>query len=194
MAADENGADLVGFIFVRDSHRYIDPQKAEALTAKLRHAKSVGVFVDEDIDTVRRIAARCHLSYVQLHGTESAAYAAQSETPVVKAWRWGDNFSRSEAETYPAALHIIDSYRPGSAGGTGEVFRWREAVEELAAFQRPFFIAGGITEENVIDAIETFHPAGIDVSGGLEVDRVKSAEKIKSFLQRVNQWRDAHHA
>lgn len=194
VAADTNGADLVGFIFVADSRRYIEPEKAARLSAKLRHAKSVGVFVDAEIEEVERTAAQCSLSYVQLHGTEPADYARRIKTPVIKAWRWGDNFSLAEAEAYPAALHIIDSYRPGAAGGTGEVFRWREAVEELAAFQKPFLVAGGITEQNVIDALDTFHPTGVDISGGLEIDREKSAEKIVSFLRRVKQWRDTHHA
>lgn len=194
-AADANGADFVGFIFVKESHRYIEPANAAVLTAKLHRAKTVGVFVNAGVEEVQRISKQCNLSYVQLHGTESADYAKCIETPVIKAWRWGDNFSLEEASRYPAELHIIDSYRPGgAAGGTGEVFRWREAVDDLKAFQKPFLVAGGITENNVFDALDTFHPAGIDVSGGLEIDREKSVEKIVSFLHRINQWRDARHA
>lgn len=194
VAADINGADLIGFIFVRDSHRYLEPHKAAHLALKLHRAKSVGVFVNEDIDEVNRIALMCNLSYVQLHGTEHADYARCICRPVIKAWRWGDNFSLTAAKKYPAIMHIIDSYRPGVLGGTGEVFRWHEAVEELATFQEPFLVAGGITEENALDAIETFRPTGIDISGGLEEGREKSVKKIISFLHKVNQWRGEHHA
>ena len=138
---------------------------------------------------VNAIAELVGLDYVQLHGHETAAMARQSERPVIKAYRYGDDFSVKEANAYPAEMILVDSYVAGAAGGTGTVFHWQEAAREIARVTKPVLIAGGITTENVGEAAAIFQPFGVDVSGGLEEDGVKSAPKIRAFMEVARKFR-----
>ena len=184
-AAEAAGADYVGFIFAEKSRRYVAPEMAREIARQLHRMKKVGVFVDAPPDEVNAIAARVGLDYVQLHGHESAEMAKASAYPVIKAYRYGDDFSVDAANAYPAELILIDSYVQGAAGGTGMTFRWQEAAREITRVMKPVLIAGGITAENVGEAAEIFHPFGVDVSGGLEENGEKSEEKIRAFMEAV---------
>ena len=184
-AAEEAGADYVGFIFAEGSKRYIVPAAAREIARELRHAKKVGVFVDASMDAVNEIAALVGLDYVQLHGHESADMAKQAECPVIKAYRYGDDFDADAANAYPAEIILVDSYVAGAAGGTGTAFGWQEAAREIARVTKPVLIAGGITAENVGEAAAVFHSFGVDVSGGLEENGEKSEEKIRAFMAAV---------
>ena len=157
--AAESGADFLGFIFFDRSCRYIEPSNAARICREVSDIKRVGVFVDEDSDTVNRIAERVGLDYVQLHGNETADYAARIERPIIKAWRFGDNFDVRIANAFPCDIILLDSYVRGQAGGTGQLFNWTAAA--------------------------IFQPYGADVSGSLEVDGVKSPEKIREFMRVV---------
>ncbi|EKX95314.1 phosphoribosylanthranilate isomerase [Selenomonas sp. oral taxon 138] len=184
-AAEEAGADYVGFIFAEGSKRYIVPAAAREIARELRHVKKVGVFVDAPMDAVNEIAAFVGLDYVQLHGHESADMAKQAEYPVIKAYRYGDDFDAAAANAYPAEIILVDSYVAGAAGGTGTAFGWQEAARAIARITKLVLIAGGITTENVGEAAEVFHPFGVDVSGGLEEDGEKSEAKIRAFMAAV---------
>ena len=184
-AAESAGADYIGFIFAKESRRYIAPEAAREIVRTLGCVKKVGVFVDMPMDEVNEIAAHVGLDYVQLHGHESAEMAKASAYPVIKAYRYGDDFSVDAANAYPAELILIDSYVQGAAGGTGMTFRWQEAAREITRVTKPVLIAGGITAENVGEAAEIFHPFGVDVSGGLEENGEKSEEKIRAFMEAV---------
>ena len=184
-AAELAGADYIGFIFAKESRRYIAPEAAREIVRVLGCVKTVGVFVDMPMDEVNEIAAHVGLDYVQLHGHESAEMAKASAYPVIKAYRYGDDFSVDAANAYPAELILIDSYVQGAAGGTGMTFRWQEAAREITRVTKPVLIAGGITAENVGEAAEIFHPFGVDVSGGLEENGEKSEEKIRAFMEAV---------
>ena len=184
-AAEEAGADYVGFIFAEGSKRYIVPAAAREIARELRHVKKVGVFVDAPMDEVNEIAAFVGLDYVQLHGHESADMAKQAEYPVIKAYRYGDDFDAAAANAYPAEIILVDSYVAGAAGGTGTAFGWQEAARAIARITKLVLIAGGITTENVGEAAEVFHPFGVDVSGGLEEDGEKSEAKIRAFMAAV---------
>ena len=136
------------------------------------------------MDEVNAIAALVGLDYVQLHGHETAETARGSERPVIKAYRYGDDFDVDAANKYPAEIILVDSYLQGAAGGTGTVFAWQEAAREIARITKPVLIAGGITAENVGEAAVIFHPFGVDVSGGLEEQGEKSEEKIRAFMRQ----------
>lgn len=186
LVAEQCGADFLGFIFYPESHRYIEPKQAAAITARLTQAKKVGVFVDESWREVNRIIRMADLDYVQLHGRESAEYAERMEAPVIKAWRWGDGFTAEKANAFPSELILVDTFVKGKAGGTGESFSWAEASEELGKLQKPWLLAGGISADNVKEAADILHPFGVDVSGSLEIKGKKSAEKIEEFLERMD--------
>ena len=184
-AAEEAGADYIGFIFAKNSRRYVAPETAREIARALRRVKTVGVFVDAPMPDVNAIADLVGLDYVQLHGHETAEMARQSERPVIKAYRYGDDFDTDAANTYPAEMILVDSYVAGAAGGTGTSFHWQEAAREIARVTKPVLIAGGITAENVGEAAVIFHPFGVDVSGGLEERGEKSEAKIRAFMEVV---------
>ena len=186
-AAEAAGAAFIGFIFFRKSHRYVEPETAAAISEAVTVCKTVGVFVDEDPETVNRIAETIHLDYVQLHGHEDADYARQIDRPVIKAYRYGDGFSAEAANAFPAEIILLDSFRKGMAGGTGEAFAWREAAEEAVKVKKPLLIAGGIAADNVREAFHVFHPYGFDISGSLEENREKSPAKIRAFMDAIRQ-------
>ena len=184
-AAEEAGADYIGFIFAQGSRRYVAPETAHEIAREMQRVKKVGVFVDAPMAEVNQIADAVGLDYVQLHGHETAEMARMAERPVIKAYRYGDDFDAETANVYPAEIILVDSYVKGAAGGTGLTFHWQEAAREIARVTKPVLIAGGITAANVREAVETFHPFGIDVSGGLEEDGVKSKAKITAFMEAV---------
>ena len=192
-AAEAAGADYVGFIFAEKSRRYVAPEMAREIARQLHRVKKVGVFVDAPPDEVNAIAARVGLDYVQLHGHETSETARMAERPVIKAYRYGDDFDADAANAYPAEVILVDSFVRGTAGGTGTQFHWQEAAQEIARVRKPVLIAGGMTAENVREAVEIFHPFGVDVSGGIEEDGEKSAVKIRAFMetvQRIQQFGD----
>mgnify|MGYP000905131526 CR=1 FL=1 len=184
-AAEAAGADYIGFVFSEKSRRYSPPETARAVVRALHRVKTVGVFVDAPMAEVNAIAARVGLDYVQLHGHETAEMAMRAERPVIKAYRYGDDFNADAANAYPADIILVDRYVEGTAGGTGMTFDWREAARAIARITKPVFIAGGITAENVGTAVAIFHPFGVDVSGGLEEDGEKSEGKIRAFMTAV---------
>ncbi len=178
-AAEAAGATFIGFIFWPKSHRYIAPEQAAAIAARLHRVKTVGVFVDEAPERVNAIAAEVGLDFVQLHGHEDAAYAAKIERPVIKAYRYGESFDAKAAATFPADYILLDS-------GTAKL------PDEVPELRSRLLIAGGVAEDNVAEIESIFHPFGVDVSGSLEVEGEKSIEKIESFMKAVRAL-DAEH-
>lgn len=183
-AAGEAGADFIGFILSPVSRRYIEPEKAAEICRGVGRIKKVGVFVNSAAEYVNNTAKLCGLDYVQLHGRESADYAAQIEYPLIKAFRYGDDFSPEAANSYPAEIILLDSFTKDEWGGTGRAFGWKEAAIEAGRLTKPFFVAGGISMENALEAIRIFNPAGLDASGSLEDDAGnKSPEKIRDYIE-----------
>ena len=129
LAAEDAGVDFLGFVFYEKSHRHIFPEEVRGLTKHVQRAKTVGVFVDAPLDAVNAAADFCSLDFVQLHGHESAAYARAVCRPVIKAFRWGDDFSMEKANEYPAEIILLDSFSKDAVGGTGQRFHWREAAD-----------------------------------------------------------------
>ena len=189
LATEDAGADFLGFVFYGKSPRHVFPEEVRELTKHVQRAKKVGVFVDEPLDVVNAAADFCSLDFVQLHGHESAAYAREVCRPVIKAFRWGDDFSAEKANDYPAEIILLDSFSKDAVGGTGQRFCWREAAEETARLEKPLLVAGGMASGNVREAEEVFRPYGVDVSGSLEIEKRKSVERIREFMAVVQKRR-----
>lgn len=188
-AAEAAGADLLGFIFYRGSRRYVSPGRVREISSRLQGSKKVGVFVDAPLEEVNELVEFCRLDYVQLHGHEDESYARQVARPVIKAYRYGDDFRAEEAEAYPAEMILLDSFVQGEAGGTGKAFAWQEASRDVAGLSKPLLVAGGISEVNLPEVVRIFHPYGVDVSGSLEEQGEKSVGLINSFLREAERWR-----
>jgi len=185
------GADYIGFNFCKNSPRKISPKLATEIIGKLPpFTQPVGVFVNEEIRIVKRIAEKCRLGLVQLHGEESAEYCrnlgiASPRLKIIKAFRIRDKENLEGMEEYAVDFYLLDSYVPGIEGGTGEIFNWDLAVE-VKQSGKPIFLAGGLTPNNVIEAIERVNPYAVDVASGVEkTPRRKDYELMRHFINRV---------
>ncbi len=178
------GADALGFIFYAKSPRKVAPEEARAIIAQLPPlVTTVGVFVNEDAALVRELATRVGLDWVQLHGTETPQYCRSLGRRVIKGFRIKDKSSLQELEPYRGAVQalLLDTYKKGQTGGTGETFDWQLAAE--ARQYGPIILAGGLTPENVARAIETARPQAVDVASGVEAAPGKKApDKLKKFF------------
>ena len=183
--AEEAGADFIGFVFYKKSHRYILPEKAAVISKQIKTARTVGVFVNEDLHVVNEIAATVGLDYVQLHGQESAEYARQVICPVIKAYSYNDKFSVAEANDYPSEMVLLDAGTPALPGGTGQCFDWKKAARDISQLHKSVLVAGGISRDNVKQVNKLLHPYAVDVSSSLEENNEKSIEKIQAFLRRI---------
>ncbi|SFW64505.1 phosphoribosylanthranilate isomerase [Selenomonas ruminantium] len=183
--AEEAGADFIGFVFYKKSHRYISPEKAAVISKQIKTARTVGVFVNEDLETVNEIAAKVGLDYVQLHGQESAEYAQQVICPVIKAYTYDEHFSVSKANEFPSEMILLDAGTPALPGGTGKNFNWKKAAQDILQLHKSVLVAGGINRENVKQVNKLLHPYAVDVSSSLEENNEKSIEKIQAFLRRI---------
>ena len=147
--------------------------------------KTVGVFVNETLETLVKIATEVNLDAVQLHGDEDEAFIQSlKERTNVEVWKAVQIRSAADAEVWidsSADMLLFDAYHKDERGGTGEVFDWTSLDE----FERPFMLAGGIDGTNVARAIRTVRPYGIDISSGIETDGVKDDEKITAFTKLV---------
>ena len=186
LAADL-GAQALGFNFYPLSPRKVDPEAARAIIAQLPPlVLSVGVFVDEDAGVVRDLAARVGLDWVQLHGQESPEYCRSLGRRVIKAFRIKDAASLSFLAVYQGAAQalLLDTYRTGQVGGTGETFDWQLA--RRAHEYGRIILAGGLTPENVAQAIRVAQPQAVDVAIGVEAaPGKKDPEKLRNFIAAV---------
>ena len=189
LAAAEEGADAVGFVFYPKSPRYIEPGEAGRISSALPpFVARVGVFVDEEFERIVRIARRCRLDYVQLHGSEPPEMCRrlrEAGLKVIKAFRVRDEGSLRGIGEYEADAYLLDAYAPDRPGGTGLTFRWAVAYN-LDVDRRRLIVAGGLTPENVRDVIEMLRPWAVDVSSGVEIEPGrKDRGKIRRFIAAV---------
>ena len=181
IAVNRHGADYAGFVFFEKSKRYVDPYKANELISLLRaDIKPVGVFMDEPLDNVVRIARITGVELVQLHGHESEEYVEYIkrtlDRPVIKAYKASEDGALEKAANSNADYVMIDS-----GAGSGKKFDW----SILKDFKRDYFLAGGLDPESVGEAIRMLEPFAVDVSSGVETDGVKDEAKIASFIKAV---------
>jgi phosphoribosylanthranilate isomerase len=184
--AIEAGADALGFIFFRRSPRYIEPKDAAKIASEiLAPVLKIGVFVDENPETMQEIARQCGLDRLQLHGSESRETCVSLQTPVIKAFRIQDQNSLVSLRDYKVWAFLLDSYIAGQLGGTGAKFNWDLAVQ-AKTFGTPIILAGGLNPENVADAVAKVSPFGVDVSSGVEsAPGKKDHAKVREFIRRA---------
>ena len=188
--AIDHGAGALGFVFWRESPRYIAPERAAEIIASLRpDVDAVGVFVNEPVDGIRAIVAKTGISAVQLHGDETPDYAAKLGWPVMRAIRVDQ--AEAAAGAWPAGTtFLIDAADRVRRGGTGAMVDWEQAA--TAARGRRVVLAGGLTPENVATAIGMVRPVGVDVSSGVEdAPGVKNRDKVARFLASARSAFDA---
>lgn len=185
-AAVAAGADALGFMFYAGSARRVSEEVAAAICRDLPPCVlRVGVFVDADEETIRATAARCGLQALQLHGTESPEFCQRFELPVIKAFRIRGPECLPELRAYDTAAWLLDSYVAGQPGGTGTTFNWDLAAEAVR-WGRPVFLAGGLTPQNVAEAVRRVRPYAVDVSGGVEsAPGRKDPERLRAFVAAV---------
>jgi len=185
------GADALGFVFYRKSPRWIDPAVADRIISSLPpFVAPVGVFVNEEVKVVRDLMDGCGLALAQLHGDETAAYCLELARPAVKALRIKDRGSFLALAEFQGRAGIrgflLDAYAEDAYGGTGRTVDWALAAE--AARSASVLLAGGLTPENVAEAIRAVRPYGVDVSSGVEsTPGKKDAEKVRRFIQSARE-------
>ena len=185
LAAVEAGADALGFVFFDKSPRNVSPENARRIIEALPpFVQTVGLFVNETAENVNSIAAECGIDTVQLHGDETPEQARQIRRRVMKAFRVRDLSSLDGLERYEVSAYLLDAYAPHLYGGTGLTFNW-EIAHRAKEFGR-VILAGGLTPENVAQAVAQVRPYGVDVSGGVEKSPGrKDPEKVRKFIIRA---------
>jgi len=198
--AAQCGADLLGFIFVPSSPRYVTPDKVAEITANLAdegcRARFVGVFADEPAESVRRIASTCSLHLAQLHGHETPEYAYElglppngviGGLPVIVARRVRGAIPWEELSCFCPWAYLLDGYDPQRLGGTGQPWPWELLAEGGQRLER-VILAGGLTPLNVGEALLRASPWGVDVSTGVEASPGhKDPAKVERFIRRVKE-------
>jgi len=180
------GADAIGLVFYGPSPRNVSIEQAQAVVAALPpFVTVVGLFVNAGEDEIREVLEAVPLGLLQFHGDEPAGVCGGYGLPYIKALRMAPGLDvAATVGCYRDAQGILlDAYRPGVAGGTGEVFDWQSVP---AGLKKPIILAGGLTPQNVADAIAQVRPYAVDVSGGVEAAKgVKDVGRIAAFVEAV---------
>ena len=182
--AVEAQADALGFVFYEKSPRFLTIAAAAAIAEQMPgFVMRVGVFVNALKETVVRATGECGLNLLQFHGSEPPEYCSQFGLMNMKAFRMRDAGTLKEMAKYQTNAWLLDAYSPEVVGGTGEKFNWDLAIE-AQKFGKPIFLAGGLTPENVAEAVRKVRPFGVDVSGGVEISPGKKDHaKMLAFVK-----------
>jgi phosphoribosylanthranilate isomerase len=181
------GVHAIGVVHVPGSKRHVTLEAMPALCAAVpKHIDLVALFVNPDADTVRAVIQALQPSLLQFHGDEADVFCAQFGMPFIKAMAMGEGAGdiAVRQKSYPSALaFVLDGHAPGELGGQGERFAWTN----LPALDKPIYLAGGLTPENVAEAIATVKPYAVDVSSGIEsAPGVKDAMKMRDFIRAAH--------
>lgn len=187
LAAVEFGADALGFNFYSKSPRRVSPDKVVKILEDVPPSiLKVGVFVNEPEGNVRDIASSLELDYLQFHGDETPSYCEQFATPYWKAFRLKDEKTIELMKKYKCDYYLVDSFTTQVYGGSGVTGNWDLAREAKKVGK--IILAGGLTPENVADAIRTVQPDGVDVASGVEEKPGrKDAAKLERFMTAVRE-------
>ncbi|MFO7809248.1 phosphoribosylanthranilate isomerase [Guyparkeria sp.] len=196
-AAVAAGADALGFVFVPASRRSIRVETARDLVARVpAFVQTVALFADPSVDWVETIIDQVGPDLLQFHGSETGRFSRQFGRPYIKAVsadleddaRW-----RVMQEHHTARGFLIDSHAVSGLGGTGHTFDWSRWPRDNGRDRRPWILAGGLSPENVTEAITALSPYAVDVSSGVEeAPGIKSTDKIHAFMRGVGHARDQH--
>lgn len=181
------GADALGFVFYPGSPRFVDQDTARRIIAELPPLiTTVGLFVNEAPARIRELVAFCGLDTVQLHGDEEPDQCHLPPCRVIKALRIKDGMDEERLRAYQVSALLLDAYVPDQFGGTGKRCDWGLAAR-IAARQR-VILAGGLTPDNVADAVRQVHPYGVDVSSGVEqAPGRKDPDKVAMFIRMARE-------
>ena len=187
-AACDAGVDALGFVFYEKSPRHVSVEAAAALMRELPpFVQSVGLFVNAEPALIESLLQAAPLDLLQFHGDETPAECARYGRPYIKAVRVnGDTDLLKCAADFDAARGLLlDAFVPGVPGGTGERFDWNLIPPDLP---RPVILSGGLTPDNVAEAVERVHPWAVDVSSGVEASKgIKDAHKIARFIAKAKE-------
>ncbi|MCA9858291.1 MAG: phosphoribosylanthranilate isomerase [Thermomicrobiales bacterium] len=188
-ATADVGADLIGFVFAPSKRQVTADDVRPIVDALTGEALPVGLFVDEPVDEINRVAKAAGLPLLQVHWRQNEEDLLALELPYMLVRRTEPNatydtvapdLERVLASQNPPVRVLVDSYHPGASGGTGVLADWDLAAQLARSF--PVVLAGGLNPENVASAIETVEPVGVDVSSGVERDGVKAVDLIEAFV------------
>ena len=190
------GATALGFICVEASPRYVTPLQIQAVVEQLLvPVDRIGVFADASVEEISQVVAQTHLSAVQLHGNESPEFCEKlrqslPKVEILKALRVRTQECLNQAVRYTRCVDtlLLDAYHPQLLGGTGKTLNW----ETLRQFRPscPWFLAGGLTPDNVLEALKGLQPSGIDLSSGVERrPGDKDLDKVAQLFEKVRSHR-----
>jgi phosphoribosylanthranilate isomerase len=184
------GANALGFIMATSPRQVSDTAAYAIGTIVPKGVETIGVFVNESLKTLVETARFCRFTGVQLHGDEDAAYVAQlrKELPGTKIVKSIPAASLSAVPYLAPDAWLIDNSHGRQRGGTGQTFNWRESLPHVGKLRAPVIVAGGLTPQNVQEALEAFHPWGVDVVSGVEAyPGKKHSGAITQFIDAVRQ-------
>ena len=183
MNACDLGADILGFNFVPASPRYLNPNTAREIISMLPpFVTSMGVFANEELSVLNDMAQFLDLDAVQLHGNEDAHYCRKVKNPVVKAVRVSSPADLEGLDEYDVSAYLLDARVDSVLGGSGKTFPWEVAKDFCRS--RKVFVAGGLTPENVGDAVRTLAPYGVDTASSVEAQPgIKDPALVERFIR-----------
>jgi phosphoribosylanthranilate isomerase len=189
LVAVEGGAVAVGFIFYKKSPRSVTMKTVREIVLELPpFVDTVGVFVDETAEQINKIADYCNLDIIQLHGDESPTFCKKIRRKVIKAFRIKDMQSVKKLSSFQVSGFLLDTFSENLHGGTGKVFDWNLALP--AKKFGPVIMAGGLTPNNVQQAVRQIRPYGVDVCSGVESEPgIKDHKKVRAFLNNAKAGR-----
>ncbi|MDR4985682.1 phosphoribosylanthranilate isomerase [Bacillus cereus] len=183
----EYGADAIGFVFA-ESKRKIVPELAKEIIQELpANVLKVGVFVNESVEVIQKIADECGLTHVQLHGDEDNHQIRRLNIPSVKGVGVAVEKDIEHAKKYETDYLLFDSPKEKFHGGNGKTFSWELLAHMPKELRKKTILAGGLNILNIEEAIRTVQPYMVDVSSGIETEGKKDLEKIKQFIKKAKE-------
>lgn len=186
LTAVKHGADAIGLVFYAPSSRNVSIAQAQEIARQIPAFVSVvGLFVNAEASFVNKVISQVKINLLQFHGDETPEACSQFSLPFIKAIRVkpDTNLIQCAIDFSAAKALLLDTYTEGLMGGTGHVFDWDLIPKQIA---KPVILAGGLTADNVAQAIQKVQPYAVDVSGGVEMSKgIKDTDKIAAFMQQV---------
>ena len=181
--------DYIGFVFAKSRRQVTEVMAKELKERLLPQIQAVGVFVNEELEKIMHLCKDGIIDLIQLHGDEDENYIRELrkgvKNPIIKAVRVRNTNDIEEAAKLTCDYLLLDTYKEGLYGGSGEIFDW----SVITKIEKPFFLAGGLHTENILQAISQANPYCIDVSSGVETDGIKDRNKIIDIITKVRSVR-----
>lgn len=185
--ACEYGADAIGFVFAESKRKITSGQAKEIIQEIPEHVLKIGVFVNESVEVIQKIAEECGLTHVQLHGAEENHQIRRLNIPSIKSLGVTSEDDMKNAQTYEADYILFDSPKEKFHGGNGKTFSWELLAHMPKKLRKKTILAGGLNILNIEKAIRTVQPYMVDVSSGVETEGKKDVEKIKQFIKKAKE-------